>query len=159
MRVNKFPPSCRGLVTLAPVSDGGDKSFLQCNKKSDIYKELGQTLIMASPLSTTAVKRHCADWNEKWALTDHEIYYIKIELDLRKFSNGPFSETEKGFWVNPTPGGSQCNGLSPTLSWNFSGLWVGLDLSFLPPSFPLKSRRALRPFDQHGHLQRAQSIS
>ena len=28
---------------------------------------------------------------------DHEIYYIKIELDLRKFSNGPFSETEKGF--------------------------------------------------------------
>ena len=41
---------------------------------------------------------------------------------------------------------------------SFSGLWVGLDLSFLPPSFPLKSRRALRPFDQHGHLQRAQSI-
>ena len=29
----------------------------------------------------------------------------------------------------------------------FSGLWVGLDLSFLPPSFPLKSRRALRPFE------------
>ena len=28
----------------------------------------------------------------------HEIYYIKIELDLRKFSNGPFSKTDKGFW-------------------------------------------------------------
>ena len=37
-------------------------------------------------------------------LTDHEIYYIKIELDLRKFSNGPFSETKKGFGVIPTPG-------------------------------------------------------
>ena len=64
----------------------------------------------------TAVKRHCTDWYEICALTDHEIYYIKIELDLRKFSNGLFSETEKGFWVNPTPGGSQCTGLSPTLS-------------------------------------------
>ena len=27
----------------------------------------------------------------------------KIELDLRKFSNGPFSETEKGFGEDPTP--------------------------------------------------------
>ena len=64
----------------------------------------------------TAVRRHCTDWYEIWALTDHEIYYIEIELDLRKFSNGPFSETEKGFWVIPTPGGSQCTGVSPTLS-------------------------------------------
>ena len=127
-RVNKFPPSCRGLVTLAPVSDGGDKSFLQCNKKSDIYKELGQTLIMASPLSTTAVKRHCTDWYEKWALTDHEIYFIKIELDIRKFSNGPFSETKKGFGVGPTPGGSQCTGVSPTFPWK----WPRATLS---PSF------------------------
>ena len=31
----------------------------------------------------TAVRRHCTDWYETWALTDHEIYYIKIELDLR----------------------------------------------------------------------------
>ena len=59
-------------------------------------------------MAFTAVKRHCTDW--------YEIYYIKIELDLRKFSNGLFSETEKGFWVNPTPGGSQCTGVSPTLS-------------------------------------------
>ena len=57
----------------------------------------------------TAVRRHCTGWYEIWALTDHEIYYIKIELDLRKFSNGPFSETEKGFWVIPMPGGSQCS--------------------------------------------------
>ena len=79
-------------------------------------------------LYITAVRRHCTDWYEIWALTDHEIYYIKIELDLRKFSNGPFSETEKGFWVNPTPGGSQCTGLSPTLSWK----WPRATLS---PSF------------------------
>ena len=78
--------------------------------------------------SLTAVRRHCTDWYEIWALTDHEIYYIKIELDLRKFSNGPFSETEKAFWVNPTPGGSQCTGLSPTLSWK----WPRATLS---PSF------------------------
>ena len=26
----------------------------------------------------TAVRRHCTDWYEIWALTDHEIYYIKI---------------------------------------------------------------------------------
>ena len=79
-------------------------------------------------LLLTAVRRHCTDWYEIWALTDHEIYYIKIELDLRKFSIGPFSETEKGFWVNPTPGGSQCTGLSPTLSWK----WPRATLS---PSF------------------------
>ena len=66
---------------------------------------------------STAVRRHCTDWYEIWALTDHEIYYIEIELDLRKFSNCPFSETEKGFGVIPTPGGSQCTGVSPTLSW------------------------------------------
>ena len=35
---------------------------------------------------STAVRRHCTDWYEILALTDHEIYYIKIELDLRKFS-------------------------------------------------------------------------
>jgi len=77
---------------------------------------------------STAVRRHCTDWYEIWALTDHEIYYIKIELDLRKFSNGPFSETEKGFWVIPTPGGSQCTEVSPTLSWK----WPRATLS---PSF------------------------
>ena len=33
----------------------------------------------------TAVRRHCTDWYEIWALTDHEIYYIKIELDLGNF--------------------------------------------------------------------------
>ena len=32
-----------------------------------------------------------------------------------KFSNGPFSETEKGFGVIPTPEGSQCTGVSNTL--------------------------------------------
>ena len=56
------------------------------------------------------------DWYEIWALTDHEIYYIEILLDLRKFSNGPFSETKKGFGVGPTAGGNQCTGVSPTLS-------------------------------------------
>ena len=86
---------------------------------------LSMTRVRVSP---TAVRRHCTDWYEIWALTDHEIYYIKIELDLRKFSNGPFSETEKAFWVNPTPGGSQCTGLSPTLSWK----WPRATLS---PSF------------------------
>ena len=52
-------------------------------------------LVRASPKSAafscncniTAEKRHCTDWYEIWALTDHEIYYVKIELDLRKFSN------------------------------------------------------------------------
>ena len=34
------------------------------------------------------------DWYEIGALTDHENYYVKIELDLRKFSNGPFLETK-----------------------------------------------------------------
>ena len=79
-------------------------------------------------LQHTAVKRHCIDWYELWALTDHEIYHMKIELDLRKFSNGPFSVTEKGFGVGPTPGGSQCTGVSPTLSWK----WPRATLS---PSF------------------------
>ena len=78
--------------------------------------------------TSTAVRRHCTDWYEIWALTDHEINFIKIELDLTKFSNGPFSETEKGFWVNPTAGGSQCTGVSPTLSWK----WPRATLS---PSF------------------------
>ena len=39
--------------------------------------------------------------------------HIKIELDLRKFSNGPFSETEKGFGVNPTPGVANVQGFHP----------------------------------------------
>ena len=55
----------------------------------------------------------------QWALTDHEIYYIKIELDLRKFSNGLFSDTAKGFWVIPTPGGCRCTGVSSNLSWKW----------------------------------------
>ena len=38
------------------------------------------------------------------------------------------------------------------------GLWVGLDLSLLPPGFFTKSRRARRPFDQHGDFHRAQSV-
>ena len=87
-----------------------------------------KTVKKSATLIFTAVRRHCTDWYEIWTLTDHEIYYIKIELDLRKFSIGPFSETEKGFWVNPTPGGSQCTGLSPTLSWK----WPRATLS---PSF------------------------
>ena len=41
---------------------------------------------------------------------------FRIELDLRKFSNSPFSETEHGIGVGPMPGGSQCTGVSPTLS-------------------------------------------
>ena len=76
----------------------------------------------------TAVRRHCTDWYKIWALTDHAIYYSKIELDLRKFSNGPFSETEKGFGVGSTPGGSQCIRVSPNLSWK----WPRATLS---PSF------------------------
>ena len=50
----------------------------------------------------TAVKRHCTNWYEIWSLTDHEINYIKFELDLRQTSNGLLSETEKGFGVGPT---------------------------------------------------------
>ena len=98
----------------------------------DVYPEVLRAHAQKSPFflccSSTAVRRHCSDWYEIWALTDHEIYYIKIELDLRKFSNGPLSETEKGFWVIPTPGGSQCTGVSPTLSWK----WPRATLS---PSF------------------------
>ena len=56
------------------------------------------------------------------------MWAIITSVDLRKFSIGPFSETEKGFGVNPTPGGSQCTGLSPTLSWK----WPRATLS---PSF------------------------
>ena len=29
-------------------------------------------------LYITTVKRHCTDWNEILALTDHEVYYINI---------------------------------------------------------------------------------
>ena len=64
----------------------------------------------------TAVKRHITDSYEICALTDHNIYYIKIELNLREFSNGPFLETEQGIGEGPTSGGSQCTGVSPTLS-------------------------------------------
>ena len=109
-----------------------DRLIDNCYKQW-IYKNICQLLFYVNQrfkaeLCYTAVRRHCTDWYEIWALTDHEIYYIKIELDLRKFSIGPFSETEKGFGVNPTPGGSQCKGLSPTLSWK----WPRATLS---PSF------------------------
>ena len=50
-------------------------------------------------LLITAVKRHCTDCYEVWALTDNEIYYVKFELDPRQTSNGRFSEREKGFGV------------------------------------------------------------
>ena len=73
---------------------------------------------------------HCTDWYEIWALTDHEIYYLTIELDLRKFSNGPFSETKQGIGVGPTPRGNQCTGISPTLPWKWPR--VTLSSSFGP---------------------------
>ena len=38
------------------------------------------------PFQHTAVKRYRTDWYEIWALIDHGIYYVKIELNLRKFS-------------------------------------------------------------------------
>ena len=34
-------------------------------------------------------------------------------------SGDPFSETEKGFGVGPTPVGSQCTGVSLSLSWKW----------------------------------------
>ena len=61
-------------------------------KKDDIL-----LLIISLLKYFIAVRRHCSDWYETGALTDHEIYYIKIVLDLRKFACGPFSEKEKGF--------------------------------------------------------------
>ena len=100
--------------------------------------------LVLSGILDTAVRRHCTDWYEIWALTDHEIYYIKIKLDLRKFSIGPFSETEKGFWVIPTPGGSQCTGVSPTLSWK----WPRATLS---PSFG--------PFFERNHFFGVKMVS
>ena len=92
----------------------------------------------------TAVRRHCTDWYEIWALTDHENYYRKIKLDLRKFSNGAFSKTEKGFWVITMPGGSQCTGVSPSLSWK----WPRANLS---PSFG--------PFFERNHSFRVKMVS
>ena len=60
-------------------------------------------ILLAPSYRYTAVKRHCTDWYELWALTDHEIYYIRFELGPRQTSNVLFSETEKGFGVGPTP--------------------------------------------------------
>ena len=71
----------------------------------------------------TAVRRHCTDWYETGALTDHEIYYIKIVLDLRKFACGPFLEKEKGFGVRSTPRDSQCTRVSSTLSPSFGPIF------------------------------------
>ena len=34
----------------------------------------------------------------------NQIYYMNIDLDLSQFSNDPFSETEKCFWVGPEAG-------------------------------------------------------
>ena len=76
----------------------------------------------------TAVKRHCSDWYEIWALTDHDLYYLKFELDPRQTSNDPFTETEGGFGVDPTPRDSWCTAVSPTLSWKWPRV-------FLSPSF------------------------
>ena len=53
----------------------------------------------------------------KW--TDHEIYYIKIELNPWQTSNNPFSETEQGFGVGSMSRASLCTGVSPTLSWKW----------------------------------------
>ena len=67
------------------------------------------------PLSLLLSAMHCTDWYERWALTDHEIYYIKIESDLRKFPNGPFSETEQGIGVGPTSSSSWHHSKSSSL--------------------------------------------
>ena len=60
------------------------------------------------------------------------------------FTNGPFSETGKGFGVGPTPGGSQCTEVSPTLSWK----WHRATLS---PSFG--------PFFERNHSFRVKMVS
>ena len=41
---------------------------------------------------------------------------MKIEMDLREFSNGPFLKVEPGIEIGQMLGGSQCTGVSPTLS-------------------------------------------
>ena len=113
-----FPQECQIQIGVEKLSNStvklekGEVAILK--PFLSLFSFLWPSSLIHGSLHSTAVRRHCTDWYEIWALTDHEIYYIKIELDLRKFSNGPFSETEKGFWVNPTPGGSQCTGLSPT---------------------------------------------
>ena len=60
-----------------------------------LFTTTSTTLLLLLPLfyhctntHTTAVMRHCTDWYEIWALTEHELFYIKIELELRKFSYG-----------------------------------------------------------------------
>ena len=87
-------------------------------KKDDIL-----LLIISLLKYFTAVRRHCTDWYETGALTDHEIYYIKIVLDLSKFACGPFSEREEGFGVGLTPRDSQCTGVSSTLSPSFGPIF------------------------------------
>ena len=72
-----------------PSSSGKPLENSQNKTQCQLCKRLAIPFISLS----TAVRRHCTDWYEIWALTDHKIYYIKIELDLRKFSIGPFSET------------------------------------------------------------------
>ena len=54
--------------------------------------------------------------------SEHHSQAGSTKLDLRKLSNGLFLETEKGFGIGPTPGGSQCTGVSPTLSLKESTL-------------------------------------
>ena len=48
------------------------------------------------------------------------------ELDPRQISNGPFSETEKGFGAGPTPGSSHCTSVSP-LFRGLNGVWKFLE--------------------------------
>ena len=54
----------------------GNKPFLE---RATLEKKHNVDIIKTS---FTAVKRHFTDWYEICALTDHEIYYIKMELDL-----------------------------------------------------------------------------
>ena len=66
----------------------------------------------------TAFMGYCTDWYEIWAW-NHEIYYIKFELEPWQTSFEPFSETEKGFGVGLTFRDSLYTRVSPILSWKW----------------------------------------
>ena len=61
----------------APISD---TMHMELSTTDFIANALENKPLGADPveLLSTAVRRHCTDWYEIGALTDHEIYYINI---------------------------------------------------------------------------------
>ena len=63
-------------------------------------------LCTTSNFLITAVRRHCTDWYEIWALTEHEIYYTHKNLSLiSAYFQLARSRKRKKVWVrsNPAP--------------------------------------------------------